>query len=44
LSVRAIQGLSRLRQKLEDDAEHPIYIQTERGSGYRFIAPLSRSS
>ncbi len=33
----------RLRQKLGDDAEHPTYIQTERGSGYRFIAPLSRA-
>jgi DNA-binding response OmpR family regulator len=32
----------RLRQKLGDDAEHPTYIQTERGSGYRFIAPLKR--
>ena len=33
----------RLRQKLGDDAEHPTYIQTERGSGYRFVAPLNRS-
>jgi DNA-binding response OmpR family regulator len=33
----------RLRQKLGDDAEHPTYIQTERGSGYRFIAPVSRN-
>jgi DNA-binding response OmpR family regulator len=32
----------RLRQKLGDDAENPTYIQTERGSGYRFIAPLAR--
>jgi DNA-binding response OmpR family regulator len=32
----------RLRQKLGDDAERPTYIQTERGSGYRFIAPVSR--
>jgi len=36
--------IRRLRQKLGDDAEHPMYIQTERGSGYRFIAPVSRSS
>jgi DNA-binding response OmpR family regulator len=33
----------RLRQKLGDDADHPTYIQTERGSGYRFIAPVNRS-
>jgi two-component system KDP operon response regulator KdpE len=36
--------IRRLRQKLGDDAEHPTYIQTERGSGYRFIAPLNRPS
>ena len=30
--------IRRLRQKLGDDAEHPQFIQTERGSGYRFIA------
>jgi DNA-binding response OmpR family regulator len=35
--------IRRLRQKLGDDAEHPTYIQTERGSGYRFIASVSRS-
>ena len=29
----------RLRQKLGDDAEHPRYIQTEWGIGYRFAAP-----
>jgi two-component system, OmpR family, KDP operon response regulator KdpE len=27
----------RLRDKLGDDPEHPRYIRTERGSGYRFI-------
>lgn len=27
-----------LREKLEDDPSHPIYIQTVRGVGYRFIA------
>lgn len=36
--------VSRLRQKLGDSAEHPTYIQTERGSGYRFIAPVTRST
>jgi DNA-binding response OmpR family regulator len=29
----------RLRQKLGDNAEHPHYIQTEWGIGYRFLAP-----
>jgi two-component system, OmpR family, KDP operon response regulator KdpE len=28
-----------LRQKLGDDAEHPNYIQTEWGVGYRFLSP-----
>jgi two-component system KDP operon response regulator KdpE len=28
----------RLRDKLGDDPEHPLYIRTERGLGYRFIA------
>ncbi len=27
-----------LREKLEDDPSHPVYIQTVRGVGYRFIA------
>jgi len=31
----------RLRQKLDDDATHPRYIQTEWGIGYRFMAPQS---
>ncbi len=30
--------IRRLRQKLDDDAEHPRYIQTEWGSGYCFIS------
>jgi two-component system, OmpR family, KDP operon response regulator KdpE len=29
----------RLRQKLGDDAEHPRYIQTDWGVGYRFVDP-----
>ena len=29
----------RLRAKLGDDPEHPRFIRTERGLGYRFIAP-----
>jgi two-component system KDP operon response regulator KdpE len=31
--------IRRLRDKLKDDPAHPIYIRTERGTGYRFIAP-----
>jgi DNA-binding response OmpR family regulator len=29
--------VGRLRHKLGDDPGHPRYIQTERGSGYRFV-------
>jgi two-component system KDP operon response regulator KdpE len=31
--------IRRLRDKLGDDADEPHYIRTERGLGYRFIAP-----
>jgi len=31
--------VSRLRQKLGDDADHPRYIQTQWGTGYRFVPP-----
>ena len=31
--------IRRLRDKLGDEAESPRYIRTERGLGYRFIAP-----
>ena len=31
--------VSRLRAKLEPDANAPRYIQTERGLGYRFVRP-----
>ncbi len=31
--------IRRLRDKLKDDPSHPTYIRTERGTGYRFIAP-----
>ena len=29
--------IRRLRRKLGDDADHPRYIQTEWGVGYRFV-------
>ena len=29
-------GIRRLREKVEDDPHHPIYIETVRGVGYRF--------
>lgn len=28
----------RLRDKLGDDPEHPVFIRTERGLGYSFVA------
>jgi two-component system KDP operon response regulator KdpE len=31
--------IRRLRDKLKDSSESPRYIQTERGLGYRFLAP-----
>jgi two-component system KDP operon response regulator KdpE len=31
--------IRRLREKLGDDADDPRYIRTERGLGYRFLAP-----
>jgi two-component system, OmpR family, KDP operon response regulator KdpE len=34
----------RLRDKLGDDPERPRYIRTERGLGYRFVAPSQSAS
>ncbi len=31
--------INRLRQKIEDDPEHPEYIRNVRGIGYRFVVP-----
>jgi two-component system KDP operon response regulator KdpE len=31
----------RLRDKLGDDPDHPRFIRTERGLGYRFLAPAA---
>ncbi len=33
-----------IRTALEDDSERPRFIETRRGRGYRFIAPVSRGS
>lgn len=35
--------IRRLREKLEPDPRHPIYIETIRGIGYRFNGRLTRS-
>ena len=32
-------AIRKLRQVLEDDSEHPRFVQTVTGRGYRFIAP-----
>lgn len=34
--------VSRLRQKIGDDADRPRYIQTQWGTGYRFVPPAKR--
>jgi len=34
--------IRRLREKLGDDPDHPRYIRTERGLGYRFLTDGSR--
>ena len=31
--------ITRIRAKIEDDPSHPVYIQTVRGLGYRFVIP-----
>jgi adenylate cyclase len=36
-------AISKIRSVLRDDADHPRYVQTVVGKGYRFIAPLSQS-
>jgi DNA-binding winged helix-turn-helix (wHTH) protein len=36
---RLAQLVRRLREKIEPDAAHPVYIQTVRGRGYRFVQP-----
>jgi TolB-like protein/DNA-binding winged helix-turn-helix (wHTH) protein/Tfp pilus assembly protein PilF len=42
------QGLNfcvkEIRSALDDDAENPRYVETLRGRGYRFVAPVERAS
>ncbi len=33
-------AIRKIRQVLKDDPEHPRFVQTVTGRGYRFIAPL----
>lgn len=36
---RLAQLIKRLRDKIEPDSAHPVYIQAIRGRGYRFVQP-----
>ncbi len=36
--------ISRLRKKLEDEPEHPLYLSTERGLGYRLLKAAHASA
>jgi eukaryotic-like serine/threonine-protein kinase len=35
-------AINKLRQTLSDSADHPCYVETVTGQGYRFIAPIER--
>lgn len=37
-------AVNKLRQALGDSADHPCYVETLTGQGYRFIAPIERAS
>jgi len=37
-------AIRKIRQVLKDDSEHPRFIQTITGRGYRFIAPVQEES
>src|SRR6186997_2832165 len=37
-------AVRKIRRALEDDAEHPRFLETVVGKGYRFIAPLETPS
>jgi len=32
-------AIRRLREEIEPDPDHPTYIQTVRGSGYKLVLP-----
>ena len=36
--------VQRLRQKVEDNPEHPHIIQTVRGIGYKFVPPVGAAA
>jgi DNA-binding response OmpR family regulator len=35
-----MQHIRNIREKMEDDPSHPVYIQTVRGVGYQFNGDL----
>jgi len=36
--------IARLRQKIEKDPAHPVYLQTVHGVGYKFVPPEENTS
>jgi TolB-like protein/DNA-binding winged helix-turn-helix (wHTH) protein/Tfp pilus assembly protein PilF len=35
-------AVRKIRSALHDNAEHPLYVETSLGKGYRFVAPVER--
>jgi TolB-like protein/DNA-binding winged helix-turn-helix (wHTH) protein/Tfp pilus assembly protein PilF len=35
-------AIRKIRSALHDNAEHPLYVETSLGKGYRFVAPVER--
>src|SRR5579864_7758807 len=35
-------AIRKIRSALDDNAEHPLFVETSLGKGYRFIAPVER--
>src|SRR5216684_4258584 len=35
-------AIRKIRSALNDNAEHPLFVETSLGKGYRFIAPVER--